>query len=200
MATSGWCFSTSATPSGAATMQISRIDLRAGLLQQVERRHRAAAGGEHRIDHEHVALVQPRGQLRIVLRRDRRQLIALKADVTDPRARHQLQHRVEHPQARTQHRHDDDVRSGAPARRRAERRLDGDGLRRQILQRLRDQQHADPRRGATEMLGCGGLVAQRGERIMGQRVVDEVDGHPVTIQGAGDWGLGAGDWGLGTGD
>ena len=29
--------------------------VRAGLLQQIERRDRAAAGREHRIDHQHVA-------------------------------------------------------------------------------------------------------------------------------------------------
>ena len=49
------------------------------------------------------------GQLRVVLRRHRRRLVALQPDVADARVRHELEHGVEHAEAGAQHRHDDDV-------------------------------------------------------------------------------------------
>ena len=164
-------------PSGAATMQMMRTAVAPAARSRSRPRHGAAARREHRIDHQHVARREIRRQLRVVLRRDRRHLVALQADVADARARDQLQHGVEHAESRPQHRHDDDVRADAASGRGTDRRLDGDVRRRQIARRLGGQQHADARRGAAEMLGRRALVAQRDERVVHQRMVDEVDGH-----------------------
>src|SRR6266851_4796639 len=67
----------------------------AGPPQQVERRNSASAGGQHRIDDQNVARVEPRGELRVVLRRHRRQLIALEADVPDTRVGYEIEHGIE---------------------------------------------------------------------------------------------------------
>src|SRR5881227_3266870 len=63
----------------------------AGLRQMVERRNSASARSQHGIDHEHDAVHDTLGQLRIVLRRDRRAFITLKADMSDARGRYQLE-------------------------------------------------------------------------------------------------------------
>ena len=46
-----------------------------------------------------------------------------------------------------------------------------------VAQRLGGQQHADARRGAAEMLRRRALVAQRDQRVVHERVVDEMDRH-----------------------
>ena len=48
-------------PSGAATMTDDADVARAGVVQQVERGDGAAAGRQHRIDHQHEARVEPGG-------------------------------------------------------------------------------------------------------------------------------------------
>ena len=96
-------------PSGAATMQTSRMCGAPARDEHVQRRDGAAAGGQHRINHQHVALFEPRRQLRVVLRRDRGALVALQPDMADARARNQLQHAGQHAEAGAQHRHEDDV-------------------------------------------------------------------------------------------
>ena len=94
--------------------------------EHVERRHRAAAGREHRIDHQHDAAGQLLAAASSSTATRPPSLVALQADVADARGRNQLEHRVEHPEAGAQNR--DDHASARPAAGgRPERRLDGDG-------------------------------------------------------------------------
>ena len=104
-------------------MQIMRMSRAPACTQMIERGDGAAAGREHRIDHQHEAAVEPARQLRVVLRGDRRDLVALQADVPDARVGHQLEHGVEHAEPGAQHRHDDDVGRDDAAVGRPERRL-----------------------------------------------------------------------------
>ena len=96
--------------------------------------------------------------------------------------RHELEHRVEHAEPGAQHRHDDDVGADPSARRpdrAASRRVTVAG--RHLAQRFGGEQHADPRRRATEMLRRRALVAQIDERVVHERMIDEVDRHGSTL-------------------
>ena len=120
---------------------------------------------------------QPRRQLRIVLRGDGRHLVALQADVADPRGRHQLENGVEHAEPGAQHWHDDDVAADRPPRGGPERRLDRHLARRQFAHCFGRQEHADPRRCPPKMLRRRRLIAERDERVVHERVIDDVNRH-----------------------
>ena len=64
-----------------------------------------------------------------------------------------------------------------------ERRLDGDGRRRQIARRFGGEQQADAHRHAAEHFRRRLRVAQRHQGIMHERVLDDVDRHGATISG-----------------
>ena len=153
----------------------------AGLAQQIQAGDGAAAGREHRVDHQHVAGAEIQRQLRVVLRGDGRHLVALETDVADARAGDQLEDGVEHPEAGAKNGNDDDIGADAASRRGTDRRVDGDILRRQIARRLGREQHADARRGAAEQFRRRTFVTQRDERVVHEWMVDEVIGHGETI-------------------
>ena len=71
-------------PSGAATRQRKRIRRAPAVLERAHRGHRRAAGGEHRVEHEEVALHLGRGDLEVVVHRLERVVVAIEADVADP--------------------------------------------------------------------------------------------------------------------
>ena len=146
-------------------------------LQQIECGNRAAAGGEHRVDHQDEAGLQIRRKLGVVPRRGGGHLVALKPDVADARVGHELQNRVEHPEPRPQHRHDDHVRADLLSGRRTERRVDADVAVRDLAHRFGGEQHADPRGRSTKMFRHRSLVAQLDERIVHERMLDDVDRH-----------------------
>src|SRR5205814_10600831 len=73
----------------------------AGLRQMVERGNSAYARSQHVINHEHHAVRDAFGQLRIVLRRDRRTFSTLKTDTPDARGRYELEDGVQHTEAGT---------------------------------------------------------------------------------------------------
>ena len=61
----------------------------------IQRRDGAAAGRQHRVDHQHDAVGKTLGQLRIILRGDRGALVPLQPDVADARVWHEFQDGVE---------------------------------------------------------------------------------------------------------
>src|ERR1700730_10351700 len=61
--TSGKTLDTFATPSGAADKPRELDRASRHFLEPRDRRHRGAAGGEHRVDQDHVALCEIVGQL-----------------------------------------------------------------------------------------------------------------------------------------
>ena len=89
--------------------------VRAGRLQLVEGVHGAAAGGEHRVDHEHVGVGQAGWQALVVVDRAVLLLVAVDAHVADAGAGEETQEAVDHPQAGAQHRHDRDLGGEAAA-------------------------------------------------------------------------------------
>ena len=52
---------------------------------------------------------------------------------------------------------------------------------RHLAHRFGGEQHADPRRRATEVLGRRALVAQLDERVVHERMIDDVDRHGSTL-------------------
>jgi hypothetical protein len=142
---------------------------------------RRSKSSQHRIDHHDVAPREIGRELRVVLRRDRRQLVALQADMAHARMGDELQHGVEHAEAGAQDRDDDHVRSDPQPAGRSDRRFDGRGGGREVAQRLSRQQDADPRGRATKLFGRSVFVPQRHERVVHQRVVDQMDRHGLTL-------------------
>ncbi len=89
----------------------------------------------------------------------------------------ELEHGVQHPESGPQHGNDDDVAADPSPGSRTERRVQSRAFRRDVAQCLRNEQHADPIGGLAEVFGCRPLVAKRGERVVRQRMIDEVKRH-----------------------
>ncbi len=109
--------------------------------------------------------------------------------MADPGPGHQLQHRVEHAEARPQHGHDDDAVPDAAAVSRAERSLNAHGSAWHVAGRLRREEEADAHGHAPERFGRRVGVSQRGESVMDERMLDEVNWHRDTIQKARSLGV-----------
>ena len=111
------------------------IDLGLQFLQPVDRRDGRVAGGQHRVDHDHVALVQVAGHLEVVLDGDQRLGVAVQADVADARAGHHGQHAVEDAGAGAQDRDEHQLLAVDDLAGRAfQRRLDLDVVHRHVAQ------------------------------------------------------------------
>src|SRR6218665_923434 len=85
--------------------QADELD-RAG-LELLQARHAGdgrVAGGQHRVDHDGVALVDPGGHFEVVLHGLQRGRVAVQADVADTGAGHHVEHAVEKAVARAQDR------------------------------------------------------------------------------------------------
>ena len=99
----------------------------------------------------------------------------------DARVGHELQHGVQHAEPCTQDRHDHDIGADLLPRCGTERRLHADVAVGNFAHRFGGEQHADARGGATEMLGRRSLVAQLHQRVVHERMLDEVDRHGSTL-------------------
>ncbi len=152
----------------------------AGPLQQIERRDGAAAGGEHRIDHQHEAVVEAARQLRVVP--------ATRPPSVSSRCRPMWPTRAAGSSSSTASSMPSPARSTGttttsaadPPAVGAARAASRHGRRfgRQVAQRLGGQQHADARRHPAERLGGVGVpAAEHQERILHERMIDEVDRH-----------------------
>src|SRR5687768_1025175 len=73
---------------------------RAGLPERADRGDRRAAGGEHRVEDEEVALDLVAGDLEVVVYRLERSVVAVEPDVPDPRRGDELGHALHHAQPR----------------------------------------------------------------------------------------------------
>ena len=148
----------------------------AGLLDQVQRLRRRAAGGEHGIEQEGDLAFEPR-ELVVVDARDGGLLVALQPYVTDAYTRQQLEDRRQQAQARAQHRDRDHLCLQLDRVRLGERRLHLAVAHRQVGGRL-VQQHRDhvPRVDA-KLLGRGGAVAQAAQAVCDQRMLTDVQRH-----------------------
>ena len=118
----------------------------------------------------------------VVLRRDGGHLVALQADVPDARARHELEDRIEHAEARAQHRHDDDV-VGCPPAVGAGRAACRPSPRWLGTSRIASAASSTLIRVAARLKRSGvrALVAQLGERVVHERMIHDVDRHGPTL-------------------
>jgi hypothetical protein len=113
-------------------------------------------------------------QLRVVLHRLERVLVAIHADESDARARHEREDAVEHADARTQHGAHGDLLAGDALRRhRLERRLDLVVLGGKLLRRLVREQERDLVRELAEVDGRRLLVPQVAELVLDERMLDD---------------------------
>jgi 5-methylthioadenosine/S-adenosylhomocysteine deaminase len=153
----------------------------AGGAQKIERRYGAPAGSQHRVDHEHETVLQAGGQLRVVLRGDGGNFIALEADVADARFRHQFEHGIEHAEPGAQHGNDDDVGRDFSTGRGTERCFHGDRPAPHFVHRMGRQQNADACGRAAETVRSRSLVAEIGERVVHERMIHDVDRHGPSL-------------------
>ena len=106
-----------------------------------------------------------------------RLLVAGDADETDVGDRHQFLGGVHEPEPGSQHRDDHRLHGQPSGRGRRERCLDRALDRRQRLGRLGEQQRADPFEVGAEQRVRRVAVADPGERVGDERVIDEGDGR-----------------------
>jgi len=133
---------------------------RAGFLEQVDRVDRAAAGRQHRVDHQDVLSASPAGAWRSSGRR-RPSFRRAAARCGRPRAGHELQAPRPASRDRPEHRNDD---HGPPPTRLSGASRGGAthlGPRRQFAQSLGGQQDADADGHAPERVRLGAGIAER---------------------------------------
>src|SRR4029453_15626725 len=152
---------------------------RACALQEVERGDGASPRCQHGIDHEDERARQVRRKLRIILRGDRRELIALKPDMAHAGRRDQLEHGIEHAESSAQNRHDDYRVLHAASFRRTERCLNTRRNARHIARRLGGEGQAYSDGHPAEQLARRRRITERRERVVHERVLDDVDRHGV---------------------
>ena len=146
---------------GACTLEVS------------ERVDGAAAGGEHRVEHEHARVGQPRRQPRVVVDRRVGGLVARHAEVTDARVGQQPQEAVDHPEPGAQHRHDHDLLGEPCAARRFERCLDLDLDDRELTCRFDREDRGALEKRVTEARPAGVAVPQDGQPVGQDGVLNE---------------------------
>src|SRR5688572_25910270 len=95
-------------------------------LEPRDRLRRAAARGEHRVDDEHLGVLDPRRDVLVVADGPQRLLVAVHAEVADAGLRHQPQEAVDEPEPGAQDRHDHDLVGEPHAGGRLEQGLDLD--------------------------------------------------------------------------
>ena len=84
---------------------------------------------------------------------------------------------VDHAEAGAQHRHDHDVGPDDPGVGRSERRGHRVGVGREVAQRFGRDDQADPVCSGAERGRRRAGVAEFGQRVVRQRVIDEVERH-----------------------
>ena len=156
---------------------------RAPGLEDIDRGCRGAAGRQHRIEDEADLDGRRIGQLVVVLDRLQGPLVAIETDVPDLGRWHQLEHRLDHAQARPQHRDEPDLGLYSQTFHRLERRLDRTALRRKIGQRLVADQPRQLTHQLAELLGIGVLVTQQRELVADEGVIAYVEVRVAPVEG-----------------
>ena len=146
-----------------------RIEFR----EQIQRRHRAAARRQHRVDQNHFRLAQIGRQALVVEHRAQSRFLALQANETNSRMGHELENRIQHSQAGAQHRHEHNFAPQLIPARARQRRPDRSRLDRKGPGRLVEHQLGDLPQHAPEFLRAGPLVAQQRQVMLDQRVRDD---------------------------
>ena len=127
------------------------------------------AGREHRVEDQAQVDGRRVGQLVVVLDRPQRPLVAEQAQVPDLGGRHQLEHRVDHPEAGPQDRDEPDPLAELVGGHRLDRRPDLERSDADVGQRLVAEQPRQLADDLAELLRLGRLVAQDRELVQDGR-------------------------------
>ena len=136
-----------------------------------------AAGGEHRVEHEHRAAVELVGHRVHVGLGHERLLVAGHADEAGVGLGEVAEHAAEHAEPGPQHRHHQRRSAHPRAGGRAHRRLDVDRLDLDVACGLVDEDAGQVVHGPPEPGPVGAGLAEPGEELGGERVVDDGDLH-----------------------
>ena len=177
--------STAAIPSGAASTRDGGDGTGAPLDEQPAGVQERAAGGEHRVDDEHRPPRQVGRDLEHVGLRFEGGLVAGDADEGRVGVGQELEDGVHHPEPGPQDRHDDRPRRDPPGRRRPDRRADLGVLGRQVAARLVDEHRGEAVHRLAEGGPVGRLVAEAGEELGGEGMVDHGRLHGGMMAGHG---------------
>src|SRR3954470_8198688 len=149
--------------------------LRARALEPGDRLRPAAAGGQHRIHHEHLGVFHAGGDVLVVAHWPQRLLVAVHAEVAHARLRHEPQEPVHQAEPGPQDRHDEHLVSQPQAGGLLQRRLQADLRRAQAAHRF----VAEDQRGVRHRLAEHAVrrlpVAQDRQQAPEQHVVDDRD-------------------------
>ena len=140
-------------------------------LEDVDRRHGRAAGGQHRVEDQADLHRRVDGQLVVVLHRLERALVAVQADVPDLGRRHHLPDAFDHAQAGAQDGHQADLLLQPGALGDGQRRLHVCRRQAQVRRGLVGQQDGDLAHQLAELLRLGAHVAQQRQLVAHQRVL-----------------------------
>ncbi len=97
--------------------------------------------------------------------------------MADARGGQQLEHRVQHPQARAKDRHHHDIARHPASLGLFERRVDDSPFGGEIAQCFGHEQDTDSVGDLPEHLGLGVDIAKLAERVVNEGVAHDVDGH-----------------------
>ena len=142
----------------------------------------AAAGCQHRVQDQNVALCNVLGQLAEVLHGLQGLLVAVQADEAHLCSGQQGQHTVQHTHACAQDGHQSQLAASQHLG-----LCHGDGcfdlhlFQRQVTGRFVAQQGRDLANEVTELLGTGLLVAQNAQLVLQQRMLNDHRGHKNTL-------------------
>src|ERR671916_3342096 len=148
---------------------------RAGALEPRDRLRGAAAGGQHRVDDEHLGLVDAGRHVLVVADGPQRLLVAVHAEMADAGVGHEAQEPVHHAQAGAQDRDDHDLVGQPDAGGGLERRLDLEVRGPQRAHRLVGEDHRRLVERLPEAAVRGLAISEDREEPPQQDVVDHGD-------------------------
>src|SRR5262249_13430679 len=160
-----------------ARQQTDELDRpRPRLLETLDRGHRRIPGGQHRINHDGIAIAHFARHLEVVLDGGERLGVAVKSDVSDARARDQTKDAVEDAGACAQDRDQHDLLAIEHGNRRArQRRLHRDLMRRHVTRDFVGEQLTHLGQQIAECRRARALHAHEAELVLYQRMIDDVD-------------------------
>ena len=148
----------------------------AGGFECVERLHGGAAGGEHGVHAEH-ALAGDGREFAIVAPGNGGGVVALEANVANAHLGEEIQVGLEETEAGAEDGHDDETAAEDGTGHGLEGGLDGLGHEGEVARGLESEHEADLLAEGAEGSGLGGAVAQVGEHVGGEGVIEDGGGH-----------------------
>src|SRR6266853_120766 len=146
-------------------------------LHDLDGLDRRAAGGQHRVEDHSGFAADVRGQLDVVAGSNCRFLVTLQADIADGHVGQELEHRPHETKASPKDGDGDDPVADCIAVYFFEGRLYAIGPGPQVAGRLVQQERDDLVRSLAELVWCRLTVAQPGQVVRHQWVLDDVERH-----------------------